>query len=175
MLQSWRKCLHRNCCNHGANVSTVVVVLSQIFGFSLISPLVYLGGAISSVTFNYILLWFSNRLPIFFGLKINIFGSSLVCVEINILYLIWSLKLELCLLFDVGPGSRWSSLRNWNHQQRRLIHWCQLEINMLTEGFCFLMFSFSNGVKVFFLDGILLKLNSNQVYSKADFPFYNFT
>ena len=62
LLQSWCKCLHRNCCNHGANVSTVVVVLSQIFGFSLISPLVYLGGAISSVTFNYILLWFSNRL-----------------------------------------------------------------------------------------------------------------
>merc|ERR1719266_3148930 len=72
LLQSWCKCLHRNCCNHGANVSTVIVaimvqmspplLLSQIFGFSLISPLDYLRGAISSVTFNYILLWFSNRL-----------------------------------------------------------------------------------------------------------------
>ena len=129
MLQSWRKCLHRNCCNHGANVSTVVVVLSQIFGFSQYLPLDYLGGAISSVTFNYILLWFSNRLPIFFGLKINIFGSSLVCVEINILYLIWSLKLKLCLLFDVEPGARWSSLRNWNHQQRRLMSTWNRHVN----------------------------------------------
>ena len=129
LLQSWRKCLHHCCCNHGANVSTVVVVLSQIFGFSLISPQDYLRGAISSVTFNYILLWFSNRLPIFFGLKINIFGSSLVCVEINILYLIWSLKLKLCLLFDVEPGARWSSLRNWNHQQRRLMSTWNRHVN----------------------------------------------
>ena len=116
-MQSWCKCLHRCCC-----------VESNLWLFSYL-PLDYLGGAISSVTFNYILLWFSNRLPIFFGLKINIFGSSLVCVEINILYLIWSLKLKLCLLFDVEPGARWSSLRNWNHQQRRLMSTWNRHVN----------------------------------------------
>ena len=27
LLQSWRKCLHHWCCNHGANVSTVIVAI----------------------------------------------------------------------------------------------------------------------------------------------------
>ena len=120
LLQSWCKCLHRNCCNHGANVSTVIVAIMVQMSPPLLlcwvkylAFLFYLPPRLSRGSYFkcHLQLHFTlvqqSTSTIFFGLKINIFGSSLVCVEINILYLIWSLKLKLCLLFDVEPGARW--------------------------------------------------------------------
>ena len=151
LLQSWRKCLHHWCCNHGANVSTVIVAIMvqmspplllcwvKSLAFLLSPPRLSRGSYFKCHLQLHFTLVQQSTSTIFFGLKINIFGSSLVCVEINILYLIWSLKLKLCLLFDVEPGGRWypsSSLRNWNYQQNRHVNRRLLLLNVFFFKWC---------------------------------------